>query len=149
MIGFSPDIVEARSALEYVDVFLRFVDGSPKWLRRGNLGKFCDMCRDLQSERASIVSFLCSYDGERRAKIIAKFYAGYLDPSAFDLASRRDLANEFKALQRDISAMCEEYGDKSDPVEQIAIRDRILATGIPGDSQLNSKWVQKFDGGGQ
>ena len=149
MIGFSPDIVEARSALEYVDVFLRFVDSSPKWLRRGTLGKFCDMCGELQSKRSAVVRFLRSYEGERRARIIARFYAGYLDPSSFDLASRRDLSNEFKALQRDISAMSEEYGEKSDPVEQIAIRDRILATGIPGDSQLNSKWVQKFDGGGQ
>ena len=147
MIGFSPEVVEARAALEYVEVFVKFAADSPKWLRRGKMGRFVDRCRELEAGRARIVEFLKSFDGSPRAKVVAAFYAGYLDPGSFDLARRRALAAEFKAVQRKVSALCERYGDTSDPVEQIAIRTEILETGFPGDSQLHSKWVQKAEGG--
>ncbi len=146
MVGFSPDVVEARKSLEYVDVFLKFVDERPKWLRRGRLGRFCEWCRGLQSSRAKLVTFLRSQEGDRRTRLVTQFYAGFFDPEGFDTAKRKSLANEFRALQREVSSLCDRYGDSSDPVEQISLRDKILATGLPGDAQLNSKWVQKFEG---
>jgi len=147
MIGFSPDVVEARSAMEYVDVFVKFVEERPKWLRRGKLGEFYKYCVSLQESRERIVRFLRSYEGERRAVLVTRLYAGYLKPAEFDLAARRALAADFKALQSEVSDLAEKYGETSDPVAQIGLRTKMLALGLPGDSQLHSKWVQKFEGG--
>lgn len=149
MTGFSPDVVEARAAFEYADVFVKFVEERPKWLRRGRLGAFYDRCRRLVGERKRLTSFLSAFSGDRRAKLIASFYAGFFGAPGFDLARRRELAGDFRAIQREVADLCDRYSDASDPVEQIAIRDKILATGLPGDSQTSSKWVQKFEGGGR
>ena len=60
--------------------------------------------------------------------------------------ARKALAERFKGLQRDVFDLCEKYADSADPEEQISLRDKIIATGIPGDPEVHSKWVQKFEG---
>ena len=148
MIGFSPDVVEARKSLEYMDVFIKYLEERPAWLRRGELGAFDEYCRSLQKKRDLLLKFLSSYNGDPRAKLIAGFYHGWFSRQ-FDLGTRRDLADQFRAIQRKVSELCERYSETSDPVEQISIRAKILSVGLPGDAQLHSKWVQKFEGGGR
>ena len=148
MIGFSPDVVEARKTLEYIDVFVKYVAERPAWLRKGELGAFHVFCRELQGKRDRLVSILSTYKGRMRAELITRFYAGYFS-SGLDLATRKTLADRFKTIQRDVFDLCEKYSAASDPVEQISLRARILGIGIPGDAQLHAKWVQKFEGGGE
>ncbi len=148
MIGFSPAVVDARKAFEYIDVFVKYLDERPSWLSRGELGKFGKYCRSLQDGRAQLVQFLSSYKGEPRAQLVAEFYRGWLSRQ-FDQRERTALAERFRAIQRQISGLCEKYDNTTDPVEQIAIRGRLLSIGLPGDAQLHSKWVQKFEGGGR
>jgi len=148
MIGFSPDVVEARKTLEYLEVFVKYVSEKPGWLRKGELGAFYSYCQELQSKRQRLLGFLSGYKGRARAELITRFYAGYFSAD-FDIASRKSLADKFRLIQRDVFDLCEKYAASSDPVEQISLRARILGVGIPGDAQLHSKWVQKFEGGGQ
>ena len=148
MIGFSPDVVEARKALEYIDVFVKYLDERPAWLRRGELGAFDKYCRSLQEKREHLLKALASYKGDPRAELITGFYHGWFSRQ-FDLKARKDLAERFRAIQRKVSELCERYDDIADPVAQISSRAKILSIGIPGDAQLHSKWVQKFEGGGR
>lgn len=146
MIGFSPDVVEARKTMEYVDVFVKFVSARPAWLRKGELGAFHTSCLDLQARRKRLVDFLSSYKGTApRAELITRFYAGYFSDD-FDIAKRKALADRFKRIQREVSELCETYSNVSNPFEQINVRAKILTTGIPGDAQLHAKWVQKYEG---
>ena len=148
MIGFSPDVVEARKALEYIDVFVKYLDERPAWLRRGELGAFGKYCKDLQGQRNQLLDFLMKYQGDIRAQLIAGFYHGWFSRQ-FDLSQRKSLAEKFRDIQRRVSDLCERYAELSDPVAQISIRAKILGGGIPGDAQIHSKWVQKFEGAGR
>lgn len=148
MIGFSPDVVEARKALEYVDVFVKYLDERPAWLSRGELGAFGKYCKSLQAKRDRLLEFLSSYNGDPRAQLVAGFYNGWFSRQ-FELKARRSLAERFRAIQRKVSELSERYSEASDPVEQISIRAQMLSIGLPGDAQLHSKWVQKFEGGGR
>ena len=148
MIGFSPDVVETRKALEYVDVFMKYLEERPAWLSRGELGAFGKYCKTLLEKRDQLVQFLSSYKGDPRAQLIAGFYHGWFSRQ-FELKARKELSERFRTIQRKVSELCERYSEASDPVEQIAIRAKILSLGIPGDAQLHSKWVQKFEGGGR
>lgn len=148
MIGFSPDVVETRKALEYVDVFMKYIEERPAWLSRGELGAFGKYCKSLQEKRDSLLQFLSSYKGDPRAQLIAGFYHGWFSRQ-FELKARKDLAEQFRAIQRKVSELCERYSEASDPVEQISLRAKMLSIGLPGDAQLHSKWVQKFEGGGR
>ena len=148
MIGFSPDVVEARKALEYIDVFVKYLDERPAWLRRGELGAFSKYCKGLQGKRDQLLVFLLKYKGDPRAQLIAGFYHGWFSRQ-FDLHRRKELADKFRDIQRGVSGLCERYAETSDPVVQISIRAKILGIGIPGDAQIHSKWVQKFEGGGR
>lgn len=148
MIGFSPDVVETRKALEYVDVFVKYLDERPSALNKGELRAFGKYCKSLQEKRDALIGFLASCDGDPRAKLIAGFYRGWFSRQ-FDLRERKELAEKFRAVQRKVSELEERYSETSDPVEQIAIRAKMLSVGFPGDAQLHSKWVQKFEGGGR
>ena len=145
LIGFSPDVVEARRALEYVNTFVKYIKERDAWLRRGELGVFLKDCEGLQKKREDLLAFLNSYSGSPRAKVIAGFYAGFFS-SDFDLAKRRELSDSFKAIQREVSALSEKYSNTSDPIQQISLRAKILEIGFPGDAQLHSKWVQRYEG---
>ena len=146
MIEFSPHVVEARKAFEYIEVFVRYLEERPKWLRRGELGAFWKSCVDLMAKREELIKFLASYKGEERAELVTGFYHGWFSRQ-FDPVRRNDISARFKALQRKVSALCEQYAESSDPLKQIDIRGKILAVGLPGDSLIHSKWVQKFEGG--
>lgn len=148
MISFSPDVVETRKALEYVDVFVKYLDERPSWLSRGELGAFCTYCRSLQGKRDLLLKFLSSYNGDPRARLIAGFYNGWFSRQ-FELKARKELAEQFRAIQRKVAELSERYSEVSDPMEQISIRAKMLSVGFPGDAQLHSKWVQKFEGGGR
>ena len=51
-------------------------------------------------------------------------------------------------MQKEIMALNEKYEVTSNPIEQIAIRKKILDIGIPGDPKIHPKWVALFEGGG-
>ena len=118
----------------------------PAWLRRGDLGAFYAHCRKLLESRDGLVAYLESFEGSARARLVARFYAGYFS-KAFTEEKRRALAEDFKALQKEVVALCEKYDATSNPMEQIAIRQKILDIGIPGDPQIHAKWVALYEGG--
>ncbi len=146
LIGFSPDCVEARNAFERIGVFVKFVEDRPSWLRRGELGSFHAHCRKILSARDKLITYLESFEGSLRARIVARFYAEYFSQTA-SMDKRRQLADDFKALQREITSLNEKYEASSNPMEQIAIRAKILELGIPGDPQMHAKWVALYEGG--
>ena len=148
MIGFSPDVVEARKTLEYIDVFVKYLDERPPWLRRGELGAFYKYCRSLQDKRDQLLKGLAEFKGDPRAELITSFYHGWFSRQ-FDLKARKALAERFRSIQRKVSEQCERYDAITDPMAQVSCRAKILSIGLPGDAQLHSMWVQKFDGGGR
>ena len=145
MTGFTPNIVDAKRTLEQVDQFVTFIDNGPAMLRKGALGEFRDYGRRLLADRDAIVASLSAYGGTPRAKLVAGFYADYLSGGG-TLPHRKQLAEEFKSIQKEVSDLAERYTASSDPVEQISLRTKIMAVGLPGDAQLHSKWVQKYEG---
>lgn len=146
LIGFSPDCVEAHTAFERLSVFVEFVEARPAWLRRGELGAFHAHCRKLLESRDKLVAYLEGIEGSIRMQLVARFYAGYLSKS-FPEEKRRALVEDFKKLQREVASLNEKYEATSNPMEQIAIRQKILDIGIPGDPQLHAKWVALYEGG--
>ena len=136
------------SYLALIDVFVKYLDERPGWLRRGELGAFSQYCKELQGQRNQMLDFLLNYKGDVRAQLIAGFYHGWFSRQ-FDLSQRKGLADRFRDIQRNVSDLCERYAESSDPVAQISIRAKILGVGIPGDAQIHSKWVQKFEGAGR
>ena len=148
LIGFSPDCVEARNTFERIGVFVSFVEARPAWLRRGELGAFHSHCRKILAARDKLVGYLASFKGSARAVLVARFYAGYFSGD-FSLEKKRTLAGEFRALQKEIASLNEKYDASSNPMEQIAIRAKILGLGLPGDPQMHAKWVAFYEGGMQ
>lgn len=145
MIGFTPNIVDAKRTLEQVEQFVSFLDNGPAMLRKGALGEFRDYGSRLLSDRDEIVASLLAYGGTPRTRLVAGFCADYLSGGG-TVQHRKQLAEEFKAIQKSVSEMVERYNASSDPDEQISLRAKIMETGIPGDAQLHSKWVQKYEG---
>lgn len=148
LIGFSPDCVEARTAFERLGVFVAFVKSKPSWLRKGELGAFYDYCCGLLDAKDKLIAHLESLDGSVRAKLVARFYASYFSKE-FPSEKRRALAEDFKALQKQVIALNEKYEATSNPMEQIAIRKTILDTGLPGDPMIHPRWVALYEGGMQ
>lgn len=146
LVGFVPKIKLARQALEQVEAFVAYMDEQRQWLRKGKLLNYLEKCRKILALRDAIVKSMGEQAGSERVRVLAAFCANYLSATP-TFAERQKVADMFKALQAKVSKLNEEYEAESDPVRQIAIRDRILAEGFPGDAAVHSKWVQKFDGG--
>ena len=146
LVGFVPKIKLARQALEQVEAFVAYMDEQRQWLRKGKLLKYLEQCRKILARREAVVQSMREKTGAERVRVLAAFCANYLSASP-TFAERQKVADMFKALQGRIAELNEAYAVESDPVRQIAIRDRILAEGFPGDAAIHSKWVQKFDGG--
>lgn len=148
MIGFSPDCVESRNAFERIAVFVKFVSERPAWLRKGELGTFYEYCRKILTARDGLISYLKKYEGSPRAKLVTRYYAGFFAED-FEYSERQAIAAEFKRIQKEVAELNEKYDNAPDPVEQIALRAKILATGLPGDPQMHAKWVALYEGGVQ
>lgn len=151
LIGFTPDIVKAKSAFEAVEVFTAFIQEcvdkhSWKWLLRGELGKFYEYCRTLLQKRKAIAESLAACQGSPRQLLVAGFYAGYLIPSGLDQQKSEELAGLFRRVSTEVAELCERY-QSAEPGKQIELRTKILDTGIPGDFQIQPKWAEKYDGG--
>ena len=145
MVGFTPNVVDAKRTLEQVEYFVKYLDEGPDFLRRGALGEFREYARSLLEDRESIIGYLSSFQGEPRAKLVASYYADYLKDGG-TLARRKKLSADFRAIQKSVTDLSERYSVLSDPVEQIALRAKIMSIGLPGDSLIHSKWVQKYEG---
>ena len=145
MVGFTPNVVDAKRTLEQVEYFVKFLDEGPEFLRKGALGEFREYAHSLLEDRDEIVGYLSSFQGEPRAKLVASYYADYLKDGG-TLARRKQLSADFKMIQKSVTDLSEKYSVLSDPVEQIGLRAKIMSIGLPGDSQIHSKWVQKYDG---
>ena len=148
LVGFSPDCEEARTAFDRLGAFVEFVEAKPAWLRRGELGAFHAYCRKLLEARNKLVAHLDGVEGSARARLVARFYAGYFSKE-FPEEKRRALAEDFKSIQKEVSTLIEKYEATSNPMEQIAIRSKILGTGLPGDPRIHAKWVAVYEGGMQ
>lgn len=146
LVGFTPNVVDARRTLEQVDQFVDFLNKGPAILRRGALGEFREYGERLREDRKTLVNFLSKYQGTPRAKLIASYYADYFTGEDSQMR-RKNLSAEFKAIQKTVSELTEKYNAASDPVEQLTLRAKIMSVGLPGDGSLHSKWVQKFEGG--
>ena len=144
MIGFTPKCQTARQAFEKAELFVQYLDNDDKkYLQRGAIGKYYTQCMKIALAREKMVSVLRAIKGSRRRCLVASFYAEYFTArSTYD--AKRVIATQFKALQREVAELGDAYSVETDPVKQIAIRDKILATGLPGDPIVHPKWVQKF-----
>lgn len=142
MVGFTPNVVDAKRTLEQVEYFVNFIDEGPDLLRKGALGEFREYARSLLEDREVIVGYLSSFQGEPRAKLMASYYAYYLKDGG-TLAQRKQLSADFKMIQKSVTDLYEKYRVLSDPVEQIGLRAKIMSIGFPGDPVVHSMWVQK------
>ena len=145
MVGFTPNVVDAKRTLEQVEYFVKFLDEGPASLRKGALGEFREYAHSLLEDREAIVGYLSSFQGEPRAKLVASYYANYLKDGG-TLVQRKQLSADFRAIQKTVTDLYEKYRVLSDPVEQIGLRAKIMSIGLPGDPLIHSMWVQKYDG---
>jgi len=146
LVGFTPNVVDARRTFEQIDQFVDFLDKGPSFLRRGALGEFRDYGERLRGDRKTLIDYLSNYHGSSRAKLVATYYAAYFS-GGDNPARRKAMAADFRAIQKSVSDLAEKYDVASDPVEQLALRAKIMSVGLPGDGALHSKWFEKFGGG--
>lgn len=144
MVGFEPKCKMALRAFEKAELFVQYLDSdNKKYLQSGTVGKYYAQCIKVAIAREKLVSVLKAIKGNKRRSLVASFFAEYFTPRP-DTTVKNKIAAQFKALSRDVAELNEAYRLETDPVKQIAIRDKMLETGIPGDPVLHPKWVQKF-----
>ena len=144
MVGFEPKCKTALQAFEKAELFVQYLDSpGKKYLQRGAVGKYYAQCIKVAIIREKMVSVLKSMKGSKRCRLVAAFYAEYFTPRP-DTTVKNAIAAQFKSLTRDVAELNEAYRVEPDPNKQIAIRDKMLETGLPGDPIIHPKWVQKF-----
>ena len=144
MVGFTPKCQTARQAFEKAELFVQYLSNADKkYLQRGALGRYYDQCVKVALAREKMVALLKTFKGSKRRSLVASFYAEYFTARPTSTA-KRSIEAQFKSLLRDVAELGDAYSVETDPEKQIKIRDKMLDTGIPGDTTLHPKWVQKF-----
>ena len=144
MVGFEPKCKMALQAFENAELFVQYLDNdSKKYLQKGVIGKYYAQCIKVAIVREKLVSVLKAIKGSKRRRLVAAFYAEYFTPRP-DTTVKNSIAAQFKSLSREVAELNESYRVETNPVKQIAIRDKMLEIGLPGDAILHAKWVQKF-----
>lgn len=144
-MNFTPRCDYAQKAFDSVEKFVQYLDGEDKrYLQKGNLGRYYTQCVRILTARENLVQWLKDFKGSERAEIVASFYADYFALQPSDVAKRM-LRDRFNKLRRDLNTLNDRYMLETDPEKQLAVRDEIMAKGIPGDPILHAKWAQKFD----
>jgi len=144
-MGFMPRCISARQAFDRAETLVQYLDGEDrKYLQNGKVGTYYTQCLKIASERERLVQKLKDYKGSDRAEIVAAFYSDFFSSSPADVA-KRALSQRFAKLKRDVIALGEKYSLETNPEKQLEVREEILATGIPGDPVVHSKWAQKYD----
>jgi pSer/pThr/pTyr-binding forkhead associated (FHA) protein len=145
LLGFEPRCFKARQAFDRAETFVQYLDGEDRrYLQRGDVGKYYLQCVRITIERERMVQRLKEFSGSDRAEIVAGYYSDFFSSNPTDTA-KRTLSLRFAKLRREIIDLGERYQIESDPEKQLALRDEIMAKGIPGDPVLHSKWAQKYD----
>ena len=145
LIGFKPICQLVRKTFEKAELFVQYLDNPDKrHLQRGIVGKYYTQCMKIAIDRENVVRVLRNIKGSKRKRLVAAFYAEYFTARP-SYAAKRSIEAQFKDLSREVLELCDAYANESDPEKQIAIRDRILETGLPGDPAVHPKWVQKFN----
>jgi len=145
VMNFVPKCQTAKAAYDQVRTFMQFLDRPDmQGFRSGKLGRLYALCAQIMADRDKIIAMLKKRSKESaadRTKIVAGYYAEYFsdDPSYADL---RALEMAFKSLQKKVAEMNEQYESETDPEKRIALRDKIIATGIPGMEQVRMRWVE-------
>ena len=145
VMNFVPKCQTAKAAYDQVRTFMQFLDRSDmQGFKSGKLGRLYALCAQIMADRDKVIAMLRKQSKtakSERERIVAGYYVEYFsdDPSYADL---RALEMAFKGLQKKISEMSEQYEAATDPEKRIKLRDRIIATGIPGMEQVRMRWVE-------
>ena len=144
MTGFTPKCLTAHQAFEKAELFVQYLDNADKkYLQRGKLGRYYTQCIKVAIAREKMVSVLKALKGSKRRRLVAMFYAEYFTARP-TYAAKRSIEAQFKSLARDVAERGDAYAVETDPEKQIAIRDKMFQTALPGDPILHPKWVQRF-----
>lgn len=143
LVGFRPQVCIARDALGRIVAFVGYMDAQRPWMRKGRLGAYLEKCRGLLAARDRTVAALLRRTGTGREALVARLCAVLLAGDG-QMAARRQLAEDFKAYRAALAKLCEAYLEAEAPERQIALRDRILKEGLPGDGAVQVKWAQRF-----
>jgi hypothetical protein len=145
MMNFVPKCQTAKAAFEQVRMFLAFMDRSEnREFRAGKLGRLYALGAQILADREQLIASLKKSAKEAatdRAKIVSGYYAEYFsdEPSYADL---RALEMAFRKLQKQVNELNEQYGSEPDPERRLALRRKILETGIPGMEAVRMRWVE-------
>ncbi len=144
LVVMSADLFSAAARLQ---AYLETGDG--QWLNGGKLRETLLHVRELSTARERIVGVLMDEARKatgRRAVIAAGIaYQLCRDPSGLKIdgvGMEAWLAGKVKKLTDDVRKLSATY-DSCQAQEQIALRDRILGIGLPGDRDVKRMWCQK------
>lgn len=149
-LRFVPLTQKARALFEQVHTFMAALERPENaGFRTGKLGDLYTLCEQILEQRDKLIAFLRARrpaDAPKgaewpRDQILAGFFAEYFteDPS---YANLRALEMAFKKLERRVAQMEEEIGTEVDPEKRLALMKQILATGVPGNSNVRKSWVK-------
>lgn len=148
LMNFIPKCQTVKGAFDQVQTFITTLDRPEgKEFRSGKLGRLYALGAQILADRDQLVKTLKAkakpskgQDMDRSA-IVAGYYAEYFAavPSYADL---RALEMAFKALQREMTELGEQYENEADPEKRLAIRKEILSKGIPGMEAVRKRWVE-------
>lgn len=147
---FIPKAQKAKIVFEQVKTFRNVMD-RPEALpfRTGALGDLYSLAVQIMEMRESLIVQLkvrCQKGLAKgrtmdRAQLVAGFFAEYFsdEPSYADL---RALESGFKALERKVRALNEQFETEEDPEKRLKIRNEVIAIGIPGSEEVRKRWVE-------
>ncbi|MFA4943754.1 MAG: FHA domain-containing protein [Lentisphaeria bacterium] len=147
-LPFPSLLAQARTALAKTENFVAFLDApAQKWLLDGRLGRAVRDAKAILAERDKLVARYLERAGKEtgRRALIAGGIALQLAPAAVppkikDTDLKDWLAAELKKQRVRLLELNSEYG-RVMPDRQIAIRNEILALGLPGDPVVRRMWA--------
>jgi hypothetical protein len=148
-LEFTPEIVSLKRMYAQFGVYLAFMkEKEHLWVTQGGgpPAEAMAFCEKQLAARDGLLRWLAAQgdrDAALRTSLIGRGVALYLAPRGlFEDGAGAALAADFKTFRARFHTLNADF-DAARPEDSIAIRDRVLAEGLPGDPVVRKMWAKR------
>ena len=130
------------SKVEAAMSFFRNLSG--QWSGKGRLAEFISYCQSILDKRDAIIASQLARNDQPGSRdfLVSRGIALYLSPeTGSNAVLLAEVKKGFEIYRKKMKELRKGYL-LATPEEQIRIREKIFGVGLPGDSELRSKWKQ-------